>query len=503
MNTHSPLKFHQFGKDSLSALPAATQARYLINYLEHLGAKVVIEESNYFDRDYLSEFAAFYGISSRGYGNTCRRLHFFSDAGVNRQMFARCAGGSARSLRRLGEAYLGFVVLRPIPAAPLGKTVLRWYPEHTPENPRVTSPSRIYACHVAGVALEVYGLAWQQQDQAVSACATVGIWSMLHSSALDDYHLVPTTAEITVTANRRVALGSPTFPSKGLTLAQLLEAIKDQRLAPLVISGELANQQFGRERFASSVASLIRSGYPVLLAGMLEGVGGHVICATGFRSSAASAVAAGTIAFQDCETSHIYVHDDNLGPNVRFKLTEEKGILRLETNPPASAGSHSPTVPYHKFVPTHLIAAVHDDLRMSPDFLHWEGIQRASLILNAINTLLAHLKQPQIGVTLSTRFIRSRDFVGDELGRLLEASPRLLGRVRLALREQVPPMSPHLGVVRVTVGDSMHLLDILYDTTDTGINQPVFASVVYWRDLLKLIPLLPDQDFGRLVDADA
>ena len=326
---------------------------------------------------------------------------------------------------------------------------------------------------------------------------------MLHSSALDDYHHVPTTAEITVTANRRVALGSPTFPSKGLTLAQLLEAIKDQRLAPLVISGELADQQFGRERFASSVASLIRSGYPVLVAGMLMGIGKHVVCATGFRSSAASAIPPETIAFQDRETSHIYIHDDNLGPNVRFKVIEENGVLALETNPPTTAGPSSPTVPYPKFVPTHLIAAVHDDLRMSPDFLHREGIQRASLILYAINALLTHLKQPRIGVTLSTRFMRTRDFVGDELGRLLEANPRLLGRVRLALREQVPPMSPHLGVVRVAVGDSMPLLDILYDTTDTGINQPVFASVVYWRDLLKLIPLLPDQDFGRLVDADA
>jgi hypothetical protein len=145
MNTHSPLRFRQFGKDSLSALPATTQTRYLLDYLKHLGAAVVLEESNYFDRDYLSEFASFYGVSSRGYGNTCRRLHFFSDAGVNRQRFVRCAGGSERSVSQLTKAYLGFVVLRPIPAAPLGKTVLRWYPEHSTQNPRVTSPSRTRA----------------------------------------------------------------------------------------------------------------------------------------------------------------------------------------------------------------------------------------------------------------------------------------------------------------------------------------------------------------------
>jgi hypothetical protein len=235
---------------------------------------------------------------------------------------------------------------------------------------------------------------------------------------------------------------------------------------------------------------------------MLERVGLHVVCATGFRSSPASPVPAGTIALQDRDTSHIYVHDDNLGPNVRFQVTEDNGIAGLKTDPPASAGPNSPTVQYPKFLPTHLVAAVHDDLRMSSDFLHKEGIDRANRILNIVNALLAHLKQPPIGVTLSTRFMRSRDYVGEELGRLLEATPRLLGRVRLALREKVPPMSPHLGVVRVAVGGSMPLLDILYDTTDTGINQPVFASVVYSKDLLKLIPLLPDQDFGRLIDAD-
>jgi hypothetical protein len=508
MNQHSPLQFREFGRDSLSGLPPVRQSQYLVNYLEHLGAAVVLEESNYFDRDYLSEFASFYGTSSRGYGNTCRRLHFFSDAGISRQMFVRCTQGSARSLRRLKDAYLGFVILRPIPAAPLGRTVLRWYPEHTPDNPRVTSPSRIYSCHVAGVQLEVYGLAWQQQDQAVSACATVGIWSMLHSSALDDHHLIPTTAEITITANKRVALGSRTFPSTGLTLEQLLEAIKDHRLAPLIISGEgqpiasSAYRAFGRERFASSVASLIRSGYPVLLIGMLEGAGLHAICATGFRSSPRAPIPPNEIALQDHETTHLYVHDDNIGPNVRFKLEQHEGITRLETDPPASAGTSSPTLPYPKFSPTHLIAAVHDDLRMSPDFVHKEGIERASRILNILNILLDHLGKPRIGVTLSTRFIAARDYVGAELGRLLDPIPRLLGRVRLTLREKVPPMSPHLAVVRVAVGDSKPLVDILYDTTDTGINQPVFASVVYSKDLLKLIPYLPNQDFGCLIDAD-
>src|SRR5690606_20144166 len=96
----------------------------------------------------------------------------------------------------------GFVVIRPIPNTPLGRTVLRIYPDKTPSTPRITNPSRQYECHVAGLTLKIEGLAWQQQDQGVGGCATVALWSMLHSQAFDDRHVVPTTAEVTQIAHR-------------------------------------------------------------------------------------------------------------------------------------------------------------------------------------------------------------------------------------------------------------------------------------------------------------
>lgn len=42
------------------------QAVYLRHYLADQDAKTVLVEPAYFDRDFLSEFAAFYGVSSRG-----------------------------------------------------------------------------------------------------------------------------------------------------------------------------------------------------------------------------------------------------------------------------------------------------------------------------------------------------------------------------------------------------------------------------------------------------
>jgi hypothetical protein len=168
------------------------------------------------------------------------------------------------------SSYLGHVILRPIPGAPIGRTVLKVYPDDTgvaAGTPRVTQPAREYEAHIAGLTLRVAGLAWQQQDSAVGSCATVALWSMLHSSAFDDHHAIPTTAQITSMAHWSAPTGRRIFPDSGLQLAQVLEVIKGHGLAPVMITGDKDNGEFSRERFCSLVASFVRSGYPVLVTG--------------------------------------------------------------------------------------------------------------------------------------------------------------------------------------------------------------------------------------------
>src|SRR3954470_14135510 len=183
MRGAEPLQLAGFDSDGdpLSELRGSPQGQYLRWYLADLGAKSVMVEPAYFDRDYLSEFAAFYCTSTAGYPNVCRRVHYFS-LNVDRAGLERAVAGDKAARQRLEEGYLGFIVLRPIPKTPLGRTVLRAYPDQTPELPRVVEPFRWYTCNVAGLELRVHGLAWQQQDAAVGACATVALWSMLHSS---------------------------------------------------------------------------------------------------------------------------------------------------------------------------------------------------------------------------------------------------------------------------------------------------------------------------------
>jgi hypothetical protein len=79
--TAEPLTFDAFDStgDPLSALRDSAQGQYLRWYLADLAARSVIVEPAYFDRDYLSEFAAFYCTSTAGYPNVCRRVHYFAE----------------------------------------------------------------------------------------------------------------------------------------------------------------------------------------------------------------------------------------------------------------------------------------------------------------------------------------------------------------------------------------------------------------------------------------
>lgn len=488
MHAPRPLGIGLFGPDDdLAKLGSFDQAVYLRRYLEDLDATTVVTEPYYFDRDYLAELAAFYALSASGYPNTCRRLHFFS-ARFGRDELAAAIGDDADAVERLRAAYLGFVVVRPIPASPLGRTVLRWYPDREAATaPRINTPSRDYDCYLGGLKLTVRGLAWQQQDSAVGTCATVALWSMLHSSALAGYHALPTTAQVTRAAHRTAGSGRRVFPNAGLDIEQLCEAIKEFGLVPVVVPGDIAGAtpRFSRERFAASCSAMIRSGFPVLLLGELADRA-HATCAVGFRSTTSPAAMPDAVVHHDSDVPFIYIHDDNLGPSVRFALTSNAaGVASLRPAAPprvAATETPDPTIRYPAFVPSHLLVTVPDDLRTSPDALHVAGLDIATK-LGAVVAASEGLPYP----LLTTRFAPLRDYVGRELAQVVV--PGRLGPVRLALLERVPPMSRHVGIVRIG-GEAQPLLDVLFDTTDSDVQLPLFAYVVFQAGALPFIEAL-------------
>ena len=506
----SKIKITTFGVDDpLSIFPnQSRQVKYLRCYLTDLSATSVIEESNYFDRDYLAEFAAFYSVSSKGYPNICRRFHFFSEK-INRDTLRRAAGGSEKSIKKLQESYLGFIVLRPIPAAPLGRTILRWYPDNQEKDiqtPRVKT-SREYSVHFLGIELNVEGIAWQQQDTGVGACATVSLWSMLHSSAFDDHHAIPTTADITRDAHSKHSFGSRMFPSQGLNFFQICDAIREQKLAPLITEGDIKHNGgavigFSHERFAGTCSSYIRSGYPILVIGTLVGLGEHAICLVGFRSCVSEEIEPLIPKLAESGIQHVYIHDDNLGPNVRFEISSNSNSdpVTLKASAPISKNAEReiecPTLNYNEFIPKQLIVATHNDIRTYPDTLHRAGIDNATYLSNKFNLLAVKNKIQPFGLIVSARFIKMSDFLGGELSTRI-SNKKILSRIRISLCEKVEPMSLHLGVVRISLDDSTPLVDILYDTTDSDRNHPVYAHIAYANIMPMLIGILEKEGVGE------
>lgn len=482
----------------------SNQAFYLNCYLRDLGAVSVIEEQNYFDRDYLAEFSAFYSLSSRGYPNICRRLHFFSTL-VTRDNFIAALGNCAEQSNIIEESYLGFIVIRPIPSAPLGRTILSWFEDKDPKSKRVTNPSREYTANLAGLNLKVYGLAWQQQDTGVSACATVGLWTMLHSSAFDANHLIPTTADITKAAHNTASLGARVFPSKGLRVEQILEAIKEHKLAPLIISPDMGGF-FSKIKLASSCASLIRSAYPALIIGEYVSQDDqpapirHMICAVGFREKTEYDIPPGMFQIVDASTDVIYIHDDNIGPNVRCEIIEdEQGSALIRTSPPDYGGEPKAPIEQLVFKPHSIIVAVHEELRISSDEFLIEGLNKASQITSAITHPAEQLNREPPSILCSVRFLDIRSYQ-NELGRLLESNSEILSKVRIGLAEKIAPMSLHIGLVRIAMNDDSAsvLMDIIYDTTDSDRNRPIFANIIYDSVLDKILSGYPIETITAL-----
>ncbi|MCC6157292.1 MAG: hypothetical protein IT350_04510 [Deltaproteobacteria bacterium] len=478
------------------------QPVYLRHYLADLNVQSVLEEPNYFDRDYLSEFSSFYGVSSHGYINRCRRCRFFSYI-VDRKEMEAALGGDADALGRMREHYRGFVVLRPIPTAPLGRTVLSWYPDPAAlTTPRVTKPSRVYECLVAGLTLGVKGIAWQQQDTGVSACATVALWSMLHSSAFDAHHAIPTTADITRYAHRTASLGSRVFPSDGLTVEQAGEAIKESGLEPEIVAGDYQRgnlRGFTRDKFSACVATLIRSGYPVLIGGRVGNSSDkyHAVCAVGFRECSPPVPTAGSVNLQDSGIRHLYLHDDNLGPSVRFEIrTDPSGrFVRLKASAPSPLHRMSlpadPTSRYPELIPSYLIAAVHENLRTRLSYFLKNSRDLARDLLKAYAGAVRRglLTDPKGGLTVCTRFAKVGDYVGADLEIPFGPTSPTLGRVRLELAERVPPMSLYVGVVRIGRG-AKPLMEVLFDTTDANANHRPFCNLQFDPTMGALIDLL-------------
>jgi hypothetical protein len=274
------------------------QLNYLAHYVDdYLHCKSYVCETHYIDRDYIDDFAGFYAKSLRQYPNYCWRVHFFTELTTDAQLLAvlreaktPTEAGKAPLLDGLQSTYRGNVVLRPHPEAFVGKSVLAPPPLATG---RQLKCCRRYEAHLAGIALSVEAIAFQQQDRTHSACATAAIWAALQKSAYEDGLSVPSPREITESATRYFLSGRD-VPNQGLSIPQICEAVRSSGLAPELYAVE--NQP---DLCRDLLQACLFSGVPVIAAlfkNRHAGGDGHAVAVVGYEDADAPiAFAAGGI----------------------------------------------------------------------------------------------------------------------------------------------------------------------------------------------------------------
>jgi hypothetical protein len=444
------------------------QLLYLHDYLASFDCKTLVVETHYIDRDHIDDSALFYVRNLRSYPNHCKRIHFFSqafdEAHFQQLITSANNGGLQASTSSLQEGYLGFLVVRPLPGSPIGRTVLRTYPSDAGSGQlREFATVRGYRVHLAGFVLSVRGLAFQQQDRGVSACATTALWSALHRVAHDEGQPIPTPAEITQAASRYFLAEGRSLPSEGLTVHQISEAARASGLAPLVI------RSVSPEADRVQILGYITSGFaPVLAIRPILGEQGHAICGVGVRLGPVQPQTDPKKHFLDAATAvqKLFVHDDRLGPYagaglMGYTLENGRVVTALTIEWPERSEGAPPE--YELSELKAIIVPLPRKVRLSLTSIRALGLNIAQAVGKSIFPLLSGK------VILNCRYRLATDYRAAGFAFGLSDSGILMLASELV-------MSRYVGVCEL-FSPAGPLFDVLIDSTETDANPSVLACV--------------------------
>ena len=437
-------------------------------------------ENVYIDRDYMEDHGLFYSRSFLPYPAACMRLQFFKTDPTETQQqiegliqLGRSTDQESfwKACRQFSdESYCGFSVIKPLPGCPVGRTVLRPYPGKSDDGRRSFDGTRNYVSHLSGIELTVRGLAFQQQDTGVSACATTALWSSLQKVRdLEPVGSV-TPAQITVLATRfSLPFGRP-MPSDGLSIEQMCGAVNALGLAPTLIKA------IGFRETRSYLYMAISAGFaPVLVVKWPETEDYHAVAVAGMEvdEPRTGAEIGKDIYDFSGDLKAIYMHDDRHGPYLRANVREFCKGMQLEV-----------CAPKEKWSVTHILLPVHLKIRISLTMITKvaEEIAQAALsfreaFLNAgtLPDLPKSNKDPlvlaQPRVSFETSIMKGYRYVES----VLLLSPPVSSDVENALRTNLR-LPRYVGIVRVSTNFAGQF-DLLIDTTVTDKNVNLICLV--------------------------
>lgn len=181
---------------------------------EH-GVRSVVVEQRHLDHDWRSEHGAFHGRLFRRRPSVCHRWHLFTD-------------DVPADLSRLRpEAYRGYVVLRPLPSTPVGRTMIA-PPPGLAGGVRCEAAERV---SLFGTPLWITAMPFMSQDAEYLRCAHATLWMVLRHAHLAHGLTRRLTAEVHDAALGGVIVGRQ-VPSEGLSVQQMLAGATHLGLSP-------------------------------------------------------------------------------------------------------------------------------------------------------------------------------------------------------------------------------------------------------------------------------
>ncbi len=469
--------------EEASGAPQDTrQVSYLASYLGDRGLRVrtMLVETPYIDRHYIEEYSRYYATAFRSPTPSTVRIHFFTTEFSNERLhewLVDAVRGDDQRLEfqeRLQASYRGYVVVRPLPSAPIGRSILAAYSNK--ESRRfATAPHR---AHLLGLELIVEAVPFQQQEVAVGACATTAMWSALAIASRATGRRGPTPYQITEAATRHVLNDRQIPADSGLDLQQVLAAVRECGFSPFTVK---ASESY--EAFTHVLKCYLASGIPVVLI-LSENGGYHAVTAVGFRSpddeheAAEVAVEHRNGVIVTSGLTRVYIHDDRLGPYARMiwqiraqPIVDDQeqhdseslySALTLTYEPyPEDGGQlrEEPMTVYAAVVP------LYPKLRLTA-----RGLIKVAGEFFPLARMLVH-QDDRAQLRVDMRFMLG----GDYLAELLSAGLDDRARVANFVREASLPR--YVGVVRFST-DSGAVLDVICDTTDIFREVPKYGSVL-------------------------
>ena len=296
----------------------------IISYVKSLRCAAVVIQKPVQDPDFFAEYVAYYSKTFSSVSRYCQRLHFFSLVPAEGETVLSFLDRASQT----SESYLGFITIRPVLASPVAASILKM-----PADDCFIVCRDIFEVHLAGLTFQVRGTPFMQQDNAVGACAQASIWMALRTIRRREGSSAYDPAEITSAATRFLVNGR-TLPNRtGLTLSQMIEAVRFAGYATHAMPFREPSQALRPEQLRavkSALHTYIESGIPVILALFPSAEEGHAVVAIGHGwDSAPAAYHYETIQLSDSKSIELvsasswidclYVNNDNTGPYIRLE----------------------------------------------------------------------------------------------------------------------------------------------------------------------------------------